>query len=351
MADNGSIRNILVSRLRFMGDVILTTPVLANLRARFPSGRIVYLTQRPFDELLFRHPWVDETLSFSSSPASQYRLLRSLKNHRFDLAIDLFGNPRSAGLTYLSGAPLRIGGDYRGRKLLYTHRIRNDGKTRTAVDFHLNFLAPLSIEASAKETFLSVTQEEMDQAVSRISEAGLDPKKRTAGIHPGASWPAKQWLPERFAELASRLVRELDAQVLLTAGPGEETLARSIRNACPAPVHIIERPSIRELMALIRCLDVYVSNDCGPMHIGPAVQTPTVGIFGPGQPEIWFPYNREKGHRFIHREMDCSRCHKDFCEDRRCMEAIRVEDVFRETAEILRTDRPGRENRRMPHVS
>ncbi|MBN1894250.1 glycosyltransferase family 9 protein [bacterium] len=350
MADSGLIRNILVSRLRFMGDVILTTPLLAALRTYFPSDRIVYLTQKPFDELLSGHPCVDETLSFSNSPASQYRMLLGLKNRRFDLAIDLFGNPRSAAWTFLSGAPMRIGGDYRGRKLFYTHRIRHDGKTRTAVDFHLDFLAPLSIPASSKETFLSVTRKERDQAVSRLSEDGLDPEKRMIGLHPGASWPAKQWLPERFAELASRLVRELDAEVLLTAGPGEEELARFVQQSCPEPVRLFYGLSIRELMALISCLDVFVSNDCGPMHIGPAVQTPTVGIFGPGEPEIWFPYDREKGHRFVHREMDCSRCHKDFCVERRCMEAVRAEDVFREIAEILKTDRSGREVLRTPHV-
>lgn len=349
MAEGAFIRNILVSRLRFMGDVILTTPVLANLKSRFPACRIVYLTQKPYGELLSGHPWVDEILSLPDSLSSQYRLLRTLRRGGFDLAIDLFGNPRSAAWTYLSGAPMRIGGDYRGRRLLYTHRIRSDGKT-SAVDFHLNYLAPLSIGECSKETFLSVTQEERDQAVSRLTGAGLDPRKRMAGLHPGATWPAKQWLPERFAGLAARLFREMDTQVLLTAGPGEESLAGSIRDSCPEPVTLFERLSIRELMALIQCMDVYVSNDCWPMHIGPAVQTPTIGIFGPGEPEIWFPYSSENGHRFIHREIDCSRCHRDFCSDKRCMEAIRVEDVFVETAKVLKAGRSERGIRRIPHA-
>ncbi|MBN1541626.1 glycosyltransferase family 9 protein, partial [candidate division KSB1 bacterium] len=123
-----TIDRILISRLRFMGDIILTTPLLHQIRLLYPHAHITYLAETPYHTLLQNHPDVDRILAYRRSHIrDQLKLAFTLLNETFDLAIDLFGNPRSGLMIFLSGAAIRIGGDFRLRRHFYTHRIADDG--------------------------------------------------------------------------------------------------------------------------------------------------------------------------------------------------------------------------------
>ncbi|NIA29093.1 MAG: hypothetical protein GWP06_04160, partial [Actinobacteria bacterium] len=261
-------------------------------------------------------------------------VFKKLLSTKFDLAIDLFGNPRSALLTWLSRAKMRIGGDFRGRRHFYTHRIGDDGLPKTAIDFHLRYLLPLRIDVVVDDPVVFVTPGEEKGARSYLEKKGFDLNRKIIGIHPGATWPVKRWLPERFAQLTNELAAR-GLQILFTIAPGEEALLHSVIEQCTFSPILPDVLSLRELAAVLKIIDVYVSNDCGPMHLAPAVGTPTVGIFGPGEPDIWFPYKREKGHRLVYKEIDCSHCHLDFCDKMDCMRAITVGDVLAQVEEAL----------------
>jgi len=330
------VQNILVSRLKFMGDVILTLPLVQNLRVEYPEAKIYYLTARPYDQLLFNHADIDEVLSFDlNNPVNQSKIISKLLRKKFDISIDLFGNPRTALLSFLTGAKIRIGGDFRGRRVLYTHRINNSGMKLSSIEFHLNYLRPLGIEPNHAMPGLFVTDQEEAWAEKYILSMGYNMEKPIIGIHAGATWPAKMWPAGRFAELAKMLKHELGAEIFFTAGPEDLDYVKKIISDYSIPVKIPEVLSIRKLMAVIKQFSLFISNDCGPMHVAPALNIPTIGIFGPGEPEIWFPYQRGNGHRFIHKTLQCSRCGRDFCDDLKCMNAISVQDVFFEAADIL----------------
>jgi heptosyltransferase-3 len=330
------IKSVLISRLRFMGDVILTTPLVRAIKENRPDIHITYLAESPYHSLLENHPDVNTILSYDpKSYISQIQLLRQMKKIQFDLSIDLFGNPRSAWLSYLSGARYRIGGDFRGRKLFYTHRIKDERKSKSAIQFHMQYLKPLGIIEAMSDPIIYLTEQEIHWGEAYLRKQGYDPNKRVIGIHPGASWPAKRWLPERFGELGKRLIEKYRAQLFFTMGPGEDELAASVIQNCGCQVNTPELLSIRQLASVLRHLDLYISNDCGPMHLAPAVGTKTIGIFGPGEPEIWFPYPKEKGHRVVHKEIDCSRCHRDFCDEMKCIKAITVDDVMQAVSDVL----------------
>jgi heptosyltransferase-2 len=312
-----------------MGDVLLTLPAVHALKKTYPEARITYLTQKPYDALFENHPDVDDVLALDAKRiSSQFKLLRRLVGKRYDIAVDLFGNPRSALWTWLSGAGIRIGGDFRGRKIFYTHKIRSDGSPKTAVEFHLSFLQPVGIHAEPSEPKIFLTGEERKQAREWLIGQGASPTRPLIGLHPGATWPAKRWFPERFAELADRLRSELGASILYTEGPGEAEIVDAVQIAGRGPSLRTRVLPLRSLAAVLGECNAFVSNDCGPMHLAPAVGTRTIGIFGPGEPEIWFPYDPAKGHRFVHAQIGCSRCHLDFCEKMDCMKAVTVEDVF-----------------------
>ncbi len=313
---NGPARNfqrILVSRLRFLGDVLLTTPLVRRLREVFPHAEIVYLTEAAYAPLLAHNPHLDEVLAFSprASAAAQAQLYRSLRRRRFDLAIDLFGNPRTALLTWLTGAPVRVGGDFRGRGKLYSHRVPAAAGSPDAIAFHLRSLEMLGIAAGDKRTEFFLMPEERLWAQSFLAMQAIDPARPLVGMHPGATWPNKRWPASHFAEVAKALLAA-GVQVLLTQGPQEALIVAAVQQQAPG-VSVLPVLSLRETAAVLARCAAFVSNDCGILHLAVAVGTPTVGLFGPSQKEIWFPYDAAEGHVAVDLAIDCRPCHKNFC--------------------------------------
>ena len=118
-------------------------------------------------------------------------------------------------------------------------------------------------------------------------------------------------------------------------GRGEESILQSVIRECRFSVIAPSAFSLRQLGAILNQLDLFIANDCGPMHLAPAVGTKTIGIFGPGEPDIWFPYDPAKGHRLVYHAIDCSHCHRDLCEKMDCMKVISVEDVYNAAVDAL----------------
>jgi ADP-heptose:LPS heptosyltransferase len=188
------VRRVLVTRLRFMGDVILTTPVLHALRRADPECKIGYLSEKRYSVLLDGHPDVDWNFRLERGWKEFLSMIRNLRAKRFDAVVDLFGNPRSAWIVWLSGAGCRIGGDHRGRKYFYTKRIPDDGIVRSAIDYHLRFLEPLGIQALPSSTRIVLRDSELMDAERLLADFGYrkKPGRPLVGINPGATWPAKR---------------------------------------------------------------------------------------------------------------------------------------------------------------
>lgn len=329
---------ILISRMKFIGDVILTTPVIRAVREKFPSAFVAYLGEKEAVSLLDNNPDLNEIIPFDfSRPAilEQSRVIRLLRKRKFDAFIDLFSNPRSALLARASGAGVRIGKEVEGRGKLYTHRIADDGRKKTAIAFHFQYLQPLGIDGGSPVTKIHLTGDELREAATYLKWQDIDPEQPIIGLHPGATWPAKMWEWEKFADLADLIRAKLRMQVVYTQGPRDGELLARISGRSVGTSLVLPVMRLRQLAAVISRFSVYVSNDAGPMHIGPAVGTKTIGIFGPGEEDIWFPYQRSDGHAALRHDVACHPCHLDFCNRpgegfMECMRLLTVNDVFEE---------------------
>ncbi len=345
MGTEPDFRRILLSRMRFIGDVVLTTPIIHSLRTAYPDAYLAYLGEREAVSLLENNPYLNRIIPYDfrrPAVAEQIRIARLLRRSRFDLAIDLFGNPRSALLTFLSGARVRVGPDRKGRGVLYTVRVRDDGIPKSAIEFHNQSLRAAGIPVSSSKTELYLTSGEREDGRTRVEglrrAAGREGRP-VVGIHPGATWPAKRWLADRFAGLADRLVRE-GALVVFTAGDRDEDTIAGVHAAAQHRHPVLGGLPLRQLAAAIAGFDVYVSNDAGPMHIAAAVGTPTIGLFGPGEEMIWFPYSERDGHRALRKDVPCHPCHLDFCnrpgdDFMKCMKLLTESDVARLVERVL----------------
>ena len=331
-----SNKKILVTRLKFIGDVVLTTPLITTLKINFPSSEIFYMAEAETSTLLQRNPDLSGIipLDFKLSSWEYLKFIHRLRKEKFDIVIDLFGNPRSALLSFLSGAKIRIGGDFRGRGRLFTHRIREHQERRDQISYHLGFIENNEIKNFYKKTKIFLTPSEEEAALKILTETGVDIKSRMIGIYPGATWPAKRWFPEKYAALADLLFSRLDAQVIFFQGKNDEKIIQQIIAESKRSHFYLDTHNLRITAALIDSLDLFISNDCGLMHIAPAVGTKTIGLFGPGEDDIWFPYSREDGHVAIRKEIWCHPCHLDFCDRMDCWKLMEMGEIL-ETAERL----------------
>jgi len=327
---------ILISRLRYMGDVVLTTPCIRRLKDNFPGARIDYLAQAPFGDLLLGNPFLNKVMSVdfrtagtSGSLGLMWKLLRS----RYDLAIDLLSNPRSALLTASTLARRRVGTYHLSRSWAYNLNVRVPPSVRSAVEHHLEHLRALGLSAPASLPELFVTEDDKKQGARLLRAAGIEAPARTVLIQPGAKWQAKRWPSRRFAELARSLSAD-GLRAALLAGPGEEPYTRPVLSGRPE-FPIVSDLRLRELVCALSAAAGYVGNDGGPAHVSAALGKPTVVVFGPSEPDIWFPYGAGGKAVCVYDEIPCRPCHLHFCEHVRCLEGIGVERVASEIRKLV----------------
>ncbi len=324
---------ILVTRLRYLGDVILTTPVLAALKSRYPEARIDYLTEEPYGPVLEENPHIDEIVTTAGTfPGTVARI----RKRRYTAALDLFYNPRSAWLLFLSRIPVRVGGARRWRRRLYTHTFTVPARVRSAVSHHLFPLRMLGTAEKESLPRVYIGEEERERGRRLLLEkAGRS--DRFVALHSGGTWQAKRWSPARFARLADRIIDESDRTPLLVTGPGEE----GIVNEVVALSKSRERPRalpvmpIRSLAACLLHADAVVANDGGVMHLAVALGRPTVGVFGPTEPDIWFPYEGNGPFAVATLREECAPCHRHECDDPKCLDGLDPCMVFEKLEDVL----------------
>jgi len=339
MEEKGLVfQRILLSRMKFIGDVVLTTPLIHTLRDAFPQAYLAYLGDKHAVSLLEHNPYVDEIIPFDFSQRDvlySFRMFASLYAKKFDLAIDLFSNPRSALLTFATQARVRIGANAKGRGKLYTIRIQDDGKPKTAIEYHYQSLKPIGVEPKYWRTEIFLTDSEREAAFALLRSSGVDTSKKIVSLHPGGTWPAKLWQKEKFAALAQKLYHE-GYSVVVTGGIHDTQIVEFV--CSHAPARFVGLQSVRTIAAIHSHCSAAVSNDCGIMHISVAVGTPTIGIFGPGQEHIWFPY--ASPHVALRKHVPCNPCHLNVCnrignDYMECMNLLSVDEVFQTVMERL----------------
>jgi predicted lipopolysaccharide heptosyltransferase III len=294
---------ILVIKLRYVGDVLLATPVLSRLRESFPKAHIAMLVNPGTDDVVRDHPALDEVLVMErGSLARQWRFVRDLRRRRFDLVIDLTDADRSALLGWLSRAPVRLGYNSEGRwrGVLYTQVVEADRFGIHTVRYHLTATEALGLTGRPPAPILAVAPEARREADRLLREAGVDGARPFVCLHPGARWWFKAWPAERYAALADLIQTETTAQALFLGGDQERSLESRIADGMKTPFRsLIGKTGLRALAAVLERATLMVSNDNGPMHMAAALRVPVIGLFGPSDPAVWGPWG--DGHRTFYK--------------------------------------------------
>jgi heptosyltransferase-2 len=335
-------QNIIVRMPNWIGDLVMATPILTDLRKAYPDAHITAMSRFPLCDLLREDPDIDELFCFSKGTHFGRRnekksIVEKLRKGKYDLGILLTHSFSSAWWFWQGKVNNRLGYACNGRSPFLTHKIPLPEKVR---DQHLvvtykMLLEPLGIPISKTAPRLFVSKEEVKHARELLKQHGLEPHHTIVGINPGAAYgSAKCWLPERFREVTERLLNDPNLFVVYFGDGVTVSLVKQIcRGLPPRVINLAGLTSLRELASLIKLCNVLLTNDSGPMHMADALETPIVALFGSTNDVATGPYRHGK---VIHKRVECSPCYRRTCPiDFKCMKRIETDEVYDEIRHVL----------------
>ena len=342
---------ILLVRLRQVGDVIFTTPAVHALRRRFPDAHLTYIVEPAAAPVVIGNPHLNDVIVVPRARGltgvlADLRLGRRLRAGRYDLAIDFHGGPRASLLTWLSGAPTRVGYTVAGRSWLYTLAVDRPRalRARHSVENQWDLLTALGVagpDSTTNPVEMPVDPLVAAGVATRLADAGVDSTASLVIVHVSAGNPFRRWPLEHFVALVGALAREDPRRrIVITAGPSEHDAAdRVIEDArarlgadAAACVVSCGEFSLAELRALVERAALYIGGDSGPLHIAATSRVPIVGLYGPTLPVRSAPWRDPAcaTESVDAGALPCRPCDQRVCEpgDFRCLTSIRPEQVF-----------------------
>jgi len=343
--------NVLVILIAGIGDLIMASKAFRALRRGYPDRCLHLLTSTEASVLAQKYDYLDHVWAF---PVRQMRkshipmldifgLIQALRKNEFELTLNLYrvtswrGALRMGLLMSSFRAREKIGYDSKGFGLFLDKKapkeiFENRHFTDAMVD--LARLAGGVPDDGGIEVFWDKSVEPKWSHL--FSKDGNSIKPLCIGINPGADRPEKRWSPENHASVADRLSEIKGAKIFLFGGPGEEQLAGRIEKAMKHSVtNLAGKLSLNELAYVISRLNLFLTNDSGPMHIAAAVKIPVVALFGPEDPAYTRPYTSPDSYRILQKELNCRPCTNKRCDHPICMESLKPEEVLQACLELL----------------
>ncbi len=288
----------------FLGDAVLTLPLLEKIKKVLPDTDVTVLTRPETAQIFASSGLASEVITDNKKTSHSFfgeffRLLKELKQRRFDIVIVPHRSLRSALMARLAGIPIRIGFDSSAGSFLFTHKVPFSWLIHD-IERNLTLILPLSGDTDPSFPALR-------GKIGALKDLGVN-ETIFIGANPGSVWPTKRWPREYWARLITELARAYDTKVLLVGGKNEVAWNAEIEKAAPGSVlNLTGKTGMDDLMALIESLKLFITNDSGPMHIAVAFGVPVAAIFGPTTRELgFFPYGNN--NLVLEEELSCRPC-------------------------------------------
>ncbi|MBF0485681.1 MAG: lipopolysaccharide heptosyltransferase II [Candidatus Omnitrophica bacterium] len=336
------MKNILVISVNWLGDAVFSTPVFRALKENFPQAKISVLCVPRVKDVMALNPHVDEVIvydedGFDRPLLNKMALAGKLRSRGFDAVFILRRSLSRTFLCYLAGIPVRVGFAGKGWQGLLTHVVHDTGVNAIhRSDVYLRVVESFGVKVTDRRSFLEARPDIVSGWRARLLAMGVSPGDRLIAVNTGGNWNLKQWPVECFAELVREIENRKIGKVVL---PGAEKDVERVKKIAALskvnPIITAGDTGISCLSGLLKCCDLLVTADTGPLHLANALGVGVVALFGPTRPEITGP--RGQGAcKVIFKDVGCNRapCYYLECSDNKCMKAIKVGDVLQAIAEI-----------------
>jgi heptosyltransferase-2 len=343
--DRNRINTLLIRCPNWVGDIVMAIPALDCFRSNYPEAKIIGIVKKRAQGILRDGPWFDGFIdSDDKSRGGFRRMTGQIRQCNADMAVLLPNSIRSLLSVRLGGVKDVFGyrRDFRGLFLSGGPKpMRNEHGIIPVpmTEYYLGICRWLGLSIPEKvKPKLFIGKQVLEKAEALFKKHGIGENDLVIGLNPGASFgSSKCWPAEYFAELAELCEKELDAKVMLLAGPGEESIVEAILQKSRAKIIDTheEQVDLELLKPVVRRCNLLITNDTGPRHYAVALDVPVVVIMGPTDPR----YTASNLDRtvVIRKEMDCSPCHKKTCpREHQCMTEIAPTEVFAAAKKLLK---------------
>ena len=313
---------VLAVRLRALGDVVLVTPALRALARGHRDRELHVVTDPRYAPLLDGLPGIHRVWALERRANAAPALARSLRRRGVEIAVDFFGNPRSALLVAACGARARFGYDLRARRGAYHTVVPRTvppapGRRESAVATHLRLAVAAGGVPDGEGPGIALTPAAHASATRALAAAGVVAPEDTVGLVAAGTWPTKTW-PLSHAIALARGLAASGVPVLALCGPGEERIAA--RFAREPGVRVLPAADVPTLAAVIARLRAVVGTDSGPRHLAAALGVPSFAWFGPTHPDTWAPAGARHAHWWT--DLPCRGCDRTACPHWSCMPGL-----------------------------
>lgn len=335
--DSNAPRILIVSTTG-LGDTLWATPAIKAIKTTYPKAFVAVLTSSIGKTLLLENPYIDKLFTIKHRCLFQLpSLLKSLRKERFDTCLIFHLSQRpTLPLCYFAKPSTLIGtaGINKGLDSLLT--IALEKKYQHEIQRRLDIVAQIGAFNTTPLIEMYINEKEKNLARNFISS--LPKQSPIIALHPGSKDCFKQWPPSAFIALGKKLHIELNAQILITGNLEEKPLAQTLANEIPNAINTAGLFSVRELTALLTHIDIFITNDTGPMHLAFSSNTKTIALFGPTDPHLCGPFEAKRA-TVLYQHKTCTPCLGKRCREAFCMLQHSPKSVFQNVLTLLNLEK------------
>ncbi len=336
MEDTGKSKKILIFNVNWLGDVLFSTATIRNIRRNYPDSFIACIIPSRCYPILKGNPHLDEIIIFDEKERqrgslAKLRFVQLLKTKKFDVVFLLHRSFTRALICRLAGIPQRVGYYTKKRGFLLTKRIKPVARDALhRIDYYLNIIEKAGLKVEDRYLEFFIDDKDVKFVDEFLNKKSIGKDGFLVAINPGGNWLPKRWPEVHWAILADKLITEFGARIIITGSYTDIYTAQKIRDLMKEkPIIASGVFNLKQLGALCKRLDLFITADTGPLHIANALGAKRIiALFGPTSPEITGPYPL-KNTAILSKDVGCKiPCYVVRCKDNRCMKAVTPEDVI-----------------------
>ena len=329
------IKKILIRGVNWIGDSIITIPIVRTIRENFPDAFIGIIVKENLIPIWENVPYIDKIYKVEDKKSE-------IKSQKFDLGIVLPNSFSSALEMYLLNVKFRVGYPTELRGIFLTDKVPVPQRFREKhlIEEYFDIIRFIDLKIKDKSLEFFIPDSIKSKMKDLLKSRGFVDKDIIIGVCPGATYgPAKMWFKERYIDLITKVIKKYNAKIIIIGSNVERELIRFLLKGIGFSDRIIssEDFNILESSALISYCKLFISNDTGPMHIAASLKIPVIGIFGSTNP-IWTAPLGDK-NIVMYKKVKCSPCYKRKCKNKEkeyeCFDLISVDDVINGINKLL----------------